>query len=40
MDKYKLREFRAALLETDEALTPDDPRYVPGLHGTARQKKT
>ena len=37
MDKQQLRQFRAALLETDEALTPDDPRYVPGLHGTAEE---
>ena len=34
MDKQQLRQFRVALVETDEALTPDDPRYVPGLHGT------
>jgi hypothetical protein len=37
MDKIQLRQFRAALLETDEALTPDDPRYVPGLHGSAEE---
>jgi len=33
MDKQQLRQFRAALVETDVALTPDDPRYVPELHG-------
>lgn len=33
MDKQELRQFRAALVETDVALAPDDPRYVPGLHG-------
>lgn len=33
MDKQQLRQFRAALVETDVALAPDDPRYVPGLHG-------
>jgi len=33
MDKQQLRQFRAALVETDIALTPDDQRYVPGLHG-------
>lgn len=37
MDKQQLRQFRAALAETDTALTPDDPRYVPGLHGTAEE---
>ena len=37
MDKQQLRQFGAALLETDEALTPNDPRYVPGLHGTAEE---
>jgi AAA ATPase domain len=37
MDKAQLRQFRAALLETDEALTPDDDRYEPGLHGTAEE---
>ena len=37
MDKLQLRQFRSALLETDEALTPDDPRYVPGLHGSAEE---
>lgn len=35
MNKQTLREFRAALVETDVAIAPDDPRYVPGLHGTA-----
>ena len=33
MDKQQLRQFRAALVETDLALTPTDARYVPGLHG-------
>lgn len=37
MDKLELRQFRAALIETDEAIAPDDPRYVPGLHGTAEE---
>lgn len=37
MDKQQLREFRAALVETDTALTPDDQRYVPGLHGTPEE---
>lgn len=37
MDKQRLRDFRAALVETDEALPPDDPRYVPGLHGVAEE---
>lgn len=37
MDKQKLRQFRAALVETDVPLPPDDPRYVPGLHGTAEE---
>lgn len=34
MDKQKLRAFRVALVETERALKPDDPFYVPGLHGT------
>jgi hypothetical protein len=37
MDKLELRRFRAALTETIESLTPDDPRYVPGLHGSAEE---
>jgi energy-coupling factor transporter ATP-binding protein EcfA2 len=37
MDKQQLRQFRAALVETDVSLTPDDPRYVPGLHGTPEE---
>lgn len=37
MDKQQLRQFRSALVETDVALPPDDPRYVPGLHGTAEE---
>lgn len=37
MDKLQLRQFRAALVETDLALTPTDPRYVPGLHGTPEE---
>jgi AAA ATPase domain len=37
MDKVQLRKFRAALLETEQALTPDDKRYEPGLHGTAEE---
>jgi hypothetical protein len=34
MDKNDFRAFRSALAETDKAMAPDDPRYVPGLHGT------
>ena len=34
MDKNQLRKFRAALVEVDTAIAPDDPRYVPGLHGS------
>jgi len=34
MDRLELRTFRVALVETDAAIAPDDPRYVPGLHGT------
>jgi energy-coupling factor transporter ATP-binding protein EcfA2 len=34
MDKDQLRKFRAALVEVDTAIAPDDPRYVPGLHGS------
>lgn len=34
MDKQALRKFRSALVEADEALSPDDTRYEPGLHGT------
>lgn len=37
MDKQELRQFRAALVETDEALPPTDPRYVPGLHGAPEE---
>lgn len=37
MDKQQLRQFRAALVETDVALTPNDPRYVPGLHGAPEE---
>lgn len=37
MDKQQLREFRASLIETEIALAPDDPRYVPGLHGTPEE---
>lgn len=37
MDKQQLREFRSALVETDVALPPTDPRYVPGLHGNAEE---
>jgi hypothetical protein len=37
MDKQQLRQFRAALVEPDVPLTPDDPRYVPGLHGTPEE---
>lgn len=35
MDKQQLRQFRAALAETDTALTPDIHKYVPGLGITA-----
>lgn len=34
MDKEQLRKFRAALVEVDKVIAPDDPRYVPGLHGS------
>lgn len=34
MDKTRLRAFRSALVQDDVPLAPDDPRYVPGLHGT------
>ena len=34
MDKKHLRAFRVALVEADKALQPDNPFYVPGLHGT------
>jgi hypothetical protein len=34
MDKQQLRVFRAALIEVDEPIAPDDRRYVPGLHGS------
>jgi hypothetical protein len=34
MNKTQLRTFRAALVEVDTAISPDDPRYVPGLHGS------
>lgn len=34
MDKQGLRQFRVALVEADQALSPDDPSYVPGLHGS------
>ena len=34
MDKKHLRAFRVALVEADKALLPNDPFYVPGLHGT------
>lgn len=34
MDKEQLRKFRAALVELDKVIAPDDPRYVPGLHGS------
>ena len=34
MDKLQLRVFRAALIETDTPIAPDDPKYVPGLHGS------
>lgn len=34
MDKLQLRAFRAALIETDLPIAPDDPKYVPGLHGS------
>jgi hypothetical protein len=37
MDKLQLRTFRAALVETDTTIAPDDPRYVPGLHGSAEE---
>ena len=37
MDKQQLRQFRVALVETDVALSPVDPRYVPGLHGTPEE---
>lgn len=37
MDKQQLRQFRAALVEPDVPLTPNDPRYVPGLHGTPEE---
>jgi hypothetical protein len=33
MDKTELRAFRVALVEKDQALSPDSPFYVPGLHG-------
>lgn len=33
MNKQQLREFRTALVEVDKVIAPDDPRYVPGLHG-------
>lgn len=35
MNKDQLRKFRAALVEVDKVIAPDDPRYVPGLHGRA-----
>lgn len=34
MNKEQLRKFRAALVEVDQVIAPDDPRYVPGLHGS------
>ncbi len=34
MDKQQLRAFRAALVEVDSPISPTDPRYVPGLHGS------
>ena len=34
MDKQGLRQFRVALVEADQALSPDDPSYVHGLHGS------
>lgn len=34
MNKEQLRKFRAALVEIDTVIAPDDSRYVPGLHGT------
>jgi len=37
MDKPQLRQFRAALVETDVPLAPGDTRYVPGLHGTPQE---
>lgn len=37
MDKQQLRQFRTALVETDIAMTPDDQRYVPDLHGTPEE---
>jgi len=37
MDRLELRAFRAALVETDAAIAPDDPRYVTGLHGSKEE---
>lgn len=37
MDKIRLRQFRAALVEADKALQPSDPFYVPNLHGSAEE---
>ncbi len=34
VNKQLLRNFRAALSETDKPLEPLDKKYVPGLHGT------
>lgn len=34
MNKEQLRKFRAALVEVDQVIAPNDPRYVPGLHGS------
>lgn len=33
MDKATLRKFRTALVEADKPLQPNDPFYVPDLHG-------
>jgi energy-coupling factor transporter ATP-binding protein EcfA2 len=33
-DKTLLRAFRAALVEVDQPIGPEDTRYVPGLHGS------
>lgn len=37
MDKATLRQFRAALVEVDQPLQPQDDFYVPNLHGTQEE---
>lgn len=34
VDKQQLRNFRQALVQNEEVLTPDDERYVKNLHGS------